>query len=99
MTDYMDYYGYMDYKSPMTEEEQSIPVETIDPINEQHGGDHYKVMSIQPIDYITANGMGFCEGNVIKYITRHHNKNGAEDIRKAMHYCEFILKYQYGVDK
>ena len=38
------------------------------------GGNHYKDMSIQPIEFITKNGLGFCEGNVVKYISRHKNK-------------------------
>ena len=62
----------------------------------QVGGTHYQ-KAIQPIEYIEKNKLGFCEGNVIKYITRHKEKNGAEDIKKAIQYLEFILKYQYGV--
>ena len=63
--------------------------------SKQVGGTHYD-LTIQPIDYIMKNGIGYCEGNVIKYITRHQDKNGAEDIRKAIHYCEFILAHVYG---
>jgi len=62
----------------------------------QVGGSHYNDMKIQPIDYIMHNDMPYAEGNVIKYITRHRSKNGAEDIRKAIHYCQFILEYRYG---
>lgn len=61
----------------------------------QIGGSHYKDKKIQPIDYIKANDLDFCEGSIVKYITRHREKNGAEDIRKIIHYCEFILKYDY----
>ena len=57
----------------------------------QVGGSHYQ-LPIEPIDYIVKNGLGYREGNVIKYVTRHKNKNGAEDIRKAIHYLEMILK-------
>jgi hypothetical protein len=64
-------------------------------MSKQIGGDHYD-LAIQPIDYIMGNGLGYCEGNVVKYITRHTSKNGAEDIRKAIHYCEFILAQVYG---
>ena len=64
-------------------------------ISKQVGGAHYQ-LNIQPIEYIMMNNLGYCEGNVVKYVTRHNNKNGAEDIRKAIHYLEFILKYQYG---
>lgn len=64
----------------------------------QHGGSHYKDKGIQPIEYITANKLDFCEGNIVKYASRHKEKNGAEDIRKVIHYAQFILKFQYGED-
>lgn len=67
-----------------------------DPLDVQEGGGHYKECGIQPIDYTMINELDFCQGNIVKYITRHKTKNGAEDIRKAIHYCQFILKYQYG---
>lgn len=62
----------------------------------QHGGSHYKDKKIQPIEYITANNLDFCQGNIVKYVTRHKDKNGAEDVRKIIHYAQFILKFEYG---
>jgi len=62
----------------------------------QAGGNHYKDMKVQPVEYIQANGLDYLQGNVVKYITRHKAKNGAEDIRKAIHYCQLILELQYG---
>ena len=67
------------------------------PLDGQVGGSHYKDMKIQPIEFITANNLGFCEGNVIKYICRHSSKNGAEDIKKVIHYCELLLATKYGM--
>ena len=66
------------------------------PLDKQIGGSHYRSMKIQPIEYITANNLGFIEGNIIKYITRHHAKNGADDVRKVIHYCELLLATKYG---
>lgn len=66
------------------------------PLNKQVSGDHYKSKGIQPIEYIMANELGFLEGNVIKYVTRHKDKNGEADIDKAIHYLEFIKHYYYG---
>ena len=63
----------------------------------QHGGSHYKT-AIEPIEYIMENDLPFCEGNVIKYTSRHASKNGAEDIKKAMHYLQFILEHQYAIE-
>lgn len=66
-----------------------------DPLKEQVGGSHYKDTSIQPVEYIRANNLDYFEGNAVKYITRHRVKGGANDIRKAIHYLEFILQAEY----
>jgi hypothetical protein len=65
-------------------------------LQKQVGGSHYAEMAIQPIEFITANNLSFLEGNIIKYVCRHRNKNGADDIKKAMHYCELLLQMEYG---
>lgn len=64
-------------------------------LDKQVSGNHYKDKGIQPIVYIHANNLGFCEGNVIKYVTRHKEKNGAADIKKAIHYLELLLELEY----
>lgn len=61
-------------------------------LDEQIGGDHYKDCPIQPVDYIHANGLGFCEGCVIKYVTRYKQKNGIEDLKKARHYIDLLIE-------
>lgn len=65
-------------------------------LNEQAGGNHYKDLAIQPVEYIYKNQLPYLEGNVVKYVTRHKSKNGAEDIRKAIHYCQLVLELEYG---
>lgn len=72
-----------------------IPVITVSALDTQVSGNHYKDKGIQPIVYIYANELGFCEGNVIKYVTRHKSKNGAADILKAIHYLELLLELEY----
>jgi hypothetical protein len=67
----------------------------ISALDKQVSGSHYKDKGIQPIVYIHANNLGFCEGNVIKYVTRHKDKNGAADIKKAIHYLELLLELEY----
>ncbi len=62
----------------------------------QVGGSHYKDMAIQPVEYIHRNGIGYCAGSAIKYLSRHEAKGKAEDIRKAIHFCQLILEMQYG---
>lgn len=58
----------------------------------QIGGDHYKSLPIQPGEYIRKNGIGWYEGNAIKYITRHKQKGGKQDIEKAIHYLQLVLE-------
>ncbi|AQW82870.1 DUF3310 domain-containing protein [Campylobacter pinnipediorum] len=58
----------------------------------QIGGSHYEKMTIEPIDFITSNNIGFCEGNIIKYICRYKDKNGGEDLKKAKWYIDFLIK-------
>jgi hypothetical protein len=65
-------------------------------LDKQVSGDHYKDKAIQPIIYIHANNLGFCEGNVVKYITRWKSKGGKADILKAIHYLELLLEVEYG---
>ena len=65
----------------------------------QVGGSHYKDKAIQPIEYIHANKMGFCEGNVVKYITRWREKNGLADLEKAKHYIEMLIDLEKSLDK
>lgn len=64
-------------------------------LNKQEGGNHYKDMKIQPVEFITANKIPYLPANVIKYVSRYTNKNGAEDIKKAIHYCQLILELEY----
>lgn len=52
---------------------------------------HYD-FQIQPVEYILRNGLGFCEGNVVKYISRWKMKNGKEDLLKARHYIDILLE-------
>ena len=61
---------------------------------EQVGGGHYKDCAIQPAEYIHKNGIGYMEGNVIKYVSRWKNKNGLEDLKKARHYLDLLIEME-----
>jgi hypothetical protein len=66
-------------------------------LQEQVGGVHYKECKIQPTEYIMANKLNFCEGNVIKYVTRHRVKGeGLNDLLKARHYIDLCIELEYG---
>jgi len=57
----------------------------------QVGGGHYKDLKIQPVEYIHANGIGYFEGNVIKYVSRWRSKGGVADLQKAKHYIDLLM--------
>jgi hypothetical protein len=58
----------------------------------QIGGSHYKEKGIQPIEYIMSNDMDFCEGCVVKYVSRWRDKGGIDDLLKARHYIDFLIE-------
>jgi len=35
--------------------------------------------------------LNFFQGNVIKYVCRYKDKNGIEDLKKIIHYCELEI--------
>ena len=65
------------------------------PYDKQVGGSHYQKMKIQPAEFINKNEMKFAEGNAIKYICRHINKGGLQDLQKAKHYIDMIIERDY----
>lgn len=60
----------------------------------QEGGNHYKTMAIQPIEYTHANKLPFIEGNVIKYVSRWRLKNNLEDLKKARHCLDVLIELE-----
>ena len=64
----------------------------------QEGGDHYKDMPIQVVEFCQLNELNYCEANVVKYVCRHKKKNGKEDLLKAKHYIDLLLQLEYDGD-
>ena len=63
--------------------------------DKQVGGDHYKQYAIQPAQFALANGLDYAQSNAIKYIVRHKDKNGVQDLDKAIHYVELLKAHHY----
>ena len=61
----------------------------------QVGGSHYKDLPIQPSEFIVQNKLDWYQGNVIKYVVRHDQKNGKQDLEKAIHYLQLMIEYYY----
>ena len=59
--------------------------------DKQVGGAHYR-SRIQHWDYVLANDIPYLEAQIIKYVTRHRNKNGLQDLEKAQHFLEKLIE-------
>lgn len=56
---------------------------------------HYQSLPIQPIEYILANNLDFCSGNIIKYATRWDKKGDpVGDLTKIIDYAKILLAEQ-----
>ena len=64
------------------------------PLEKQVGGSHYKGFVIQPVEFIYKNNIPFVEGNIIKYVCRHREKNGIQDLQKARHYLDMLIELE-----
>lgn len=66
-------------------------------LSRQVGGDHYKRLAIQPVEFIERNGLTFLEGSVVKRICRwSRGGKGLEDLHKAIHEIELMMEIHGG---
>lgn len=63
-------------------------------LNTQIGGDHYKKLKIQPMEYSMANNLDACQHTAIKYITRFRDKGGIADLEKAKHVIDMLIEFE-----
>lgn len=64
-------------------------------LESQIGGSHYRDMAIQPAEYIEKNKLTYLEGCIIKYVSRHRQKGGKQDLAKAIHCIELLRDLTY----
>lgn len=55
---------------------------------------HYSKLDPDVIAFCLANDIGFCEGNVIKYVCRWKDKGHVADLRKARDYIDRLIRQQ-----
>ena len=65
----------------------------------QIGGKHYLKYKIQPSKFVVENKLLYPEGCVIKYVIRHQDKGGKQDLEKAKHMIDMIIERDYGDEK
>ena len=86
--------AYMREQERIMEQEKAT-LSTDSAWDKQVGGDHYKQYAIQPAQFALANGLDYAQSNAIKYIVRHKDKNGVQDLDKAIHYVELLKAHHY----
>lgn len=66
---------------------------------QQIGGTHYKSLpdGYQPIQIAMKLGLDAAQFSILKYLLRYKRKNGAEDIKKLIHFAQFILELEYDI--
>ena len=65
----------------------------------QIGGKHYLKYKILPSEFVVENKLLYPEGCVIKYILRHQDKGGKQDLLKAKHFIDMIIERDYEEEK
>lgn len=63
-------------------------------LDTQVGGNHYKKLKIQPMEYSMANGLDACQHTIIKYVTRFRDKGGIADLEKAKHTLDMLIEFE-----
>lgn len=73
---------------------RTISTTILDPLDKQVGGSHYKGYTIQPVEFAMSNNLNLCQANVVKYVCRYKDKGGLDDLLKAIHYVELLIKFE-----
>lgn len=65
--------------------------------------DYYQIDKDHDLNSLLEMGLikdvaSFYEGNIFKYVYRHRNKNGLEDLKKARNYLNLLIKLEYGAE-
>lgn len=72
------------------------PTFVVTALDVQIGGNHYKDMPIQPMEFSMLNGLDACQHTIIKYVCRFRNKGGRQDLEKAKHVIDLLIGFEYG---
>lgn len=70
------------------------PMPTVIPAPSAPKPSHYVGLDPDVIAFCLANDIGFCEGNVIKYVCRWKDKGHVADLRKARDYLDRLIRQQ-----
>jgi len=92
--------GYIKHMELCMDRVEAVETKIINqgPFKTQVGGSHYRdnFPFCQPSEFFARNKIPFIPANVCKYVLRHAQKGGIEDLKKAKHYLEMIAWAEYG---
>lgn len=57
-------------------------------LEKQVGGKHYKNLNYQVVEVAADANLNFFQASILKYVSRYKEKNGLQDLEKAVHYAE-----------
>lgn len=60
----------------------------------QVGGTHYQ-FEIEPVHLMVKYNLNWFQGEILKYVSRHTNTNGKQDLEKALHICDMAKTNHY----
>lgn len=71
----------------------------VDAWSTQVGGDHYRKLPIQPLQYSMANSLDPMQHTIIKYVTRFRDKGGLIDLNKAKQTIDLLIAFEQSKEK
>jgi hypothetical protein len=86
----------MKYQNPANSgvDKRENPKDNNSAFGRQIAGNHYSKLKIQPMEYNLANKLNYGQANAIKYVTRYKDKNGIEDLKKAIHCIQLLIEFE-----
>jgi len=92
--------GAPNLKGPVTEDPEKVTcpdcLEAMGEANSKQQSGTYTSLPIQPWHFAETNSLSFLEGCIVKRVCRHRQKDGAQDIDKAIQELKLLKNHLYG---
>jgi len=92
--------GAPDFEEPVTDDPEEVTCPDCFEqmgvvISKENKSGTYTNLPIQPWHFAETNSLSFLEGCVVKRVCRHRQKDGAQDIDKAIEELKLLKKHLY----